>query len=407
MPEGSKSLWQKHRTLLLPGKVDLSAKIVLPPINPKDQSPRMGVPDPSQSGRGAPRTIWGFRYLASQLTAVGLQEWDGQRFADYSTPWEKEWSVLCSRTMGRMSPVVDDSGQVMGHSGRVSGSYIGYFSSTGERVQYVLRSTHAFSTWMMTKVRGRLSQGNTDTTYNLLVGVDGEVLLKDSASTRGVEVDDIQPIDLFYGMQMLVDLGAAGVKVVVALQERRAAGKAAKMLAGPTREMIEKLVRKKGPLRFTVKEVGPDIAGTSVPEWIHIEVGDREFMIERNALAQNEAGEEIGHATKHLVDRSKGKWSNPSPYGRQSNYARRMTQTDYPMSPLAGGLDIAKGMIEEGRVPLHNGRRGVFWVDLPNDIEDGWEFIIDTNQSPWKVYHAQINSMKFKSRIPARVPGSD
>ena len=72
---------------------------------------------------------------------------------------------------------------------------------------------------------------------------------------------------------------------------------------------------------------------------------------------------------------------------------------DYPMSSLAGGLDEAERRILGGQAPLHVHPRtgavqpGVYMVKIVERGQNGWEFIIDTKQIPWRAYHVQIDSI--------------
>ncbi len=392
--------WEKHRTFLLPGvvsKVDMSisTKIVIQPMDSGGRfrpgpQPTMGVPHPSQAKPGTQRAYSGFRYVGGRLVPVGLREFDGQRFADFATPWEKVWSALCngpersrSNIITGMAPVVHDTGQVMGYHGRVNTTNIVSVPGGGGEILFVLASATI-------KKMGLISTGFSDMTVLATTTTDGEVLNQSSSITRGVEAEDISPVDILLGVKMLVDLGAGlGAKFLTVLQRRSADKAARNVAAGVTRDAIIS-VPKKGPLRFEVLAEGPAIAGTNVPGWVRIKVGNREFLLDRNVAAANNAGAPIGDTLKHLGDKVQpsvkpNKWNSLHP--------------DYPMSSLAGGLDEAERRILSGQAPLHVHPRtgavqpGVYMVKIVEPGQNGWEFIIDTKQIPWRAYHVQIDSI--------------
>jgi hypothetical protein len=64
------------------------------------------------------------------------------------------------------------------------------------------------------------------------------------------------------------------------------------------------------------------------------------------------------------------------------------SQAGFPMSSPASGLAEAEKQIVKGlaRVTARHGP-GVYKV-----LVEGWEFIIDTNQKPWRVFHAVITT---------------
>jgi hypothetical protein len=114
---------------------------------------------------------------------------------------------------------------------------------------------------------------------------------------------------------------------------------------------------------------GPAIKGSSIPEWIHIRVGNRMFQLERNALKMGPESRPIGPGTKHLAERAQdaGEWANAA-------------KVDFPMSSLAGALEEAElrlmaKLLEPGKML----------------IIEGWELGVSTKQVPWRVYHAKYD----------------
>jgi hypothetical protein len=238
---------------------------------------------------------------------------------------------------------------------------------------------------------GRLmmSIGIQDNYSKVFTLVDGEVMIRTGSRTRGVEAEAISPVDILLGAKVLVELGAGlGARLITAFTRRSAARAAAEMMAGPTRAAVTQVVKKE-PVNFTVLAEGETIAGTSVPETVHIRVGNREFMVGRDANAMTRPTnpaikpKPIGPATKHL-----GEKVLKVPGGTQNRV--------FPMSSLAEGLREAERRIANG-VPYRVGQPGVFQVVIKEAGQDGWDFIIDTNQVPWRVFHAQINRLGGKS----------
>ena len=145
-------------------------------------------------------------------------------------------------------------------------------------------------------------------------------------------------------------------------------------------------------MNFEVVAEGAPIPGTSVPESLRLRVGERQFIISRNATKIDPgSGQPIGPATKHLAEDVKGgPWNDLRVKKGQlihdtneSNIWLRQNKVDFPMSSLASGLQVAERQILKNALLPLQGRVGVYKV-----LVEGWEFMIDTTKTPWVVYHA-------------------
>jgi hypothetical protein len=134
-----------------------------------------------------------------------------------------------------------------------------------------------------------------------------------------------------------------------------------------------KLRAKYVPLTWTVLEESPTkFPNTSIPEWMRLKVGEREFYVYRDPLKPGyKSGVPKGYTTKHLAEIAQN----------ASDWAK-LSQTDFPISSLAGALDQAEAQL-------------IFQPPSPSakpiGLED-WELVIDTTQPVWRVEHAAYKS---------------
>jgi len=110
-------------------------------------------------------------------------------------------------------------------------------------------------------------------------------------------------------------------------------------------------------------DFGSDWPGTSVPQSFTLRIGDREFFIKPNA-------------TKHLADYAKG----------HASMGSQMTQTDFPLSSLAGALE---SMDLQGRLlPLMNKQaERIGSKQSPMRIGE-WELSVELVNGKLEVLHA-------------------
>jgi hypothetical protein len=67
----------------------------------------------------------------------------------------------------------------------------------------------------------------------------------------------------------------------------------------------------------------------------------------------------------------------------------KFSQVDFPMISLGSGLAEAEKAIAKGMATAERLGDGVFRVTL-KEGEYGWEFMINTKDDVWRVFHAQI-----------------
>jgi hypothetical protein len=169
-----------------------------------------------------------------------------------------------------------------------------------------------------------------------------------------------------------------------------------------------------------LKEVGR-IPGTSLPRELTVKVGERVWIIGRNErklskegeavvaklveAARKKGGEEaaqvaaelaandpknwIGPAAKHLAEEAKGTpWYSWEWADKKSPWMQ-FTQVDFPIISLGSGLAEAEKAIVKGAGVVERLGDGVFKVTL-KEGEYGWEFMVNTKEDAWRVFHAQI-----------------
>jgi hypothetical protein len=142
--------------------------------------------------------------------------------------------------------------------------------------------------------------------------------------------------------------------------------KAEEVLGRSTHWLEAKGLLKRAELTFDVLEEGPKIPNTSIPEWLRLKVGKREWRVERNATKLDRSGKPIGPATKHLGEKAQG----------AGGFAK-LSQVDFPISSLAGALEEA-----ERRLLAKTAHSGTLFT------VEGWELGISTKETVWRVYHA-------------------
>jgi hypothetical protein len=175
------------------------------------------------------------------------------------------------------------------------------------------------------------------------------------------------------------------------------------------------------PLRWTVLEEGPRIPNTSIPEWMRIKVGEREFYVWRDPTKLGfKTREPKGPVLKHMGERAQVTERSPSleqatkalreqhenepppseldnlPPGLRERAVQesqriespqkwdkspwsKAAQTDFPISSLAAALDQA-----EAQLIFQPPQEYAKPTGLTN-----WELVIDTTGPVWRVEHAE------------------
>jgi hypothetical protein len=394
-----------------------------------------------------------YQFEGRQLVKTTVRRlWDGQKFVPSATPWELERSVLAAhipslggpdlpvRPAGRLfSPVVAPSplfAQVVGHVGAVNGiDLIAPTRLAAGSVKAVFARGMLFVAAEENQSRppdGWTQVGFSSHSYVVLTTPDGQVinilgvtnrdavinvideaiekaekLLKNVAEwvyenrweiALGILIPELMPVALrlaLRGRQMLRSL----------VGRLRSGAQVRGLLAGATPELAASApaltaVEASG-LNFEVLARGPTIPGTSVPQSLTLRVGTRRFNISRNPVKLEPSGKPIGPATKHLAETLKGEggtWNDQIWKGRKilhstrsSNVWLQQTQADFPMSSLASGLQAAEREVLSGRLaPMVSRQTGLPMLGVYEVQVEGWEFMINTNENPWKVYHLVV-----------------
>lgn len=130
-----------------------------------------------------------------------------------------------------------------------------------------------------------------------------------------------------------------------------------------------------------VLEEGPLIPGSSIPESMTIRVGYRTFKIWRDATkgAFKDPTKPIGPALKHMGE-----------IGAKANVWSKFSQTDFPISALAGGLDYLEARLTfepPGLYKINMRSTTGTCISVPEMGE--WEFEVDTSAPIWTIRHVQ------------------
>lgn len=395
------------------------------------KSPEPAKPKPyyhSQKRRQA------FMLIDGELRPIFIVEKIDQSFASVATPWEQNFSVLVKEGKGRFDPVVDETYQVIGHVGEISGSGLivvtedrgpyqmgaSYYGHHGPIDEFLKREEPMFVSWNAPEGWTKFDTLQPSSHYTVITGVDGEVItgMYSRSSPGAIAVDG--PIEYLTLARAFTALGSMLAKGAVRSMVRKLPiDKLRQALAGATKSLADVVRRwrvRRGAIKFQVLAEGPRIPGTSIPQWLRIRVNKREWNVERNATTTK--GQQIGPATKHLGERAGrhnppskmvdgkpvggtgGKMVEGSPAGGSggptgtkvdpklpevrpngSNVYGQFSQVDFPMSSLAGGLEAA-----ERRLIADPSLAGKLFT------VEGWEFAISTKDKVWKVYHAVYDS---------------
>jgi hypothetical protein len=364
---------------------------------------------PRMSDASSPAPLTGLIFSGGNLVLDTLTVLAKQDFNDAATPWERTWSSLC-KGGGDFTPVLVETtflrkvgmGTVAGHRGKVGHELL---------IRYGNPTVDPKTGWMggdglvfvadpndQSLPPGQSPYGVPQTVYDVLTSVDGQVLAVFGTIDREALEEANWIIDVVLAplaAAVLVKLAVGAARLCTSLLARMEERAARNLLAGPGAMLDSGALAKAATgLDFKVLAEGPAIPGTSVPEWLRLRVGRREFNITRNAAKiEKGTGQPIGPATKHLAEEVKGGPWNDLRVKKgevihettESNVWLRQNQVDFPMSSLASGLQVAEREIMKGALVPLEGSPGVYKV-----LVDGWEFMINTNKAPWVVYHALI-----------------
>lgn len=204
--------------------------------------------------------------LVGRLHRLWIVEKLDQDFAHYATPWEANRSKLVSKVGGAFIPVVDEDLTVVGHYASANGGELlvpeDYDHASVYRLDKTLeadipvfvalqscRRNNDDGTTECTRTipAGWTGFGPSQTTYNVLTGVDGEVIAEFGATDHdAVEPVDFWLADVAMAPKILIDLGIkAGTKFAKSLIRRRAAkAEARTVLKGPTKDLADSAAAK-------------------------------------------------------------------------------------------------------------------------------------------------------------------
>lgn len=193
------------------------------------------------------------RYSGQGLTQTFMVEKIDQDFARFATPFEKEYSKLVHGVKHSgprtMEPVVDGL-TVIGHTGKINARRmwipIGINGNLGMNSAlelgipvYVSRSNPDPNFWY--------EFGASEVNYQVLTGIDGEVVAALSVDYVGLEQSDFWLLDAVLLGKGLANLGVAvGRKLLTSLSRRAIAKGGAVSFHGPTKEIAKEALERAG-----------------------------------------------------------------------------------------------------------------------------------------------------------------
>ncbi len=195
-----------------------------------------------------------------QYTSAGLDyhvvlERPDQRFADYATPWEMRWSGIIQHGMYKFLPIVDDKWTVVGYYGIVSGKelicthhYVGW-----DDLGAALKNDDDM-VFVQADDNQRLPEGwerlsDSDTTYEVITSIDGEVTNGGIYRARGAESEEptiVQLILLEVGTRIITKV--AGLVLRSIMRRVRAGG--GRLLEGVTKALAKRAEKKQARVTF-------------------------------------------------------------------------------------------------------------------------------------------------------------
>lgn len=212
------------------------------------------------------RLFKAFVLQGKKLQPIEVYRRRDQRFADYATEWEREFSVLAT-DKGTYTPVLDENLQCIGHTGKFQGNYFAdLIIATDARSRPPNSQNEHFSDNLQELINGDhrifvhdrrkqppagwsyLNVSTTEHMFEVVTGVNGEVIDSVRSNTGFLEDVWYSPADILSFSKLIATLGAKiGGKVVKTLMRREVAKRMAKELDGPTikvaKEAAEKMAK--------------------------------------------------------------------------------------------------------------------------------------------------------------------
>lgn len=193
-----------------------------------------------------------------KLTPTYIVEKLDQQFGMFATVWELEFSNLIPGGRGTYTPVVDQTYAVIGHIGSVSANLMAvvkqdFYESglrQGDLEQFLDRDEPLY-------VVSRIPQGWTNfdarapfQIYTVAVSPDGEVVSGEVTGSNAGAVAVPGPFEYLSGMALVARLGYALVRGLLKVLIRKALQSAViKELAGPTRQVLERVLARRAALK--------------------------------------------------------------------------------------------------------------------------------------------------------------
>ncbi|WP_425618364.1 hypothetical protein NA78x_002069 [Anatilimnocola sp. NA78] len=210
------------------------------------------------------RTYRGYRITGNQLKPVQIMARRDQKFEDYATEWEREWSVLANPANPYL-PVLDENLTVIGHSGSSSGGYFADLILPFGAVQHRFRPNDDYYTddlngllrdEIRVFVHNRskksppagwvfITASTTEHKFDLITGINGEVLDSVRGNTGFLEDVWYSPSDLLSFGKLIATLSVKiGSKVAKTLVRKAVSKQAAKALDGPSAQLAKEAAEK-------------------------------------------------------------------------------------------------------------------------------------------------------------------
>jgi hypothetical protein len=224
-----------------------------------------GLPAPKVSDT-FDRMYRAFVLKGNKLQPIDILRRRDQRFVDYATEWERQYSILAT-DKGKYTPVLDENLTVIGHTGSFTGNY---FADTIIATEAFSRKPNSqnehYADDLSALIKGEyrvfvhdrrktppagwsyLNIATTEHKFEAVTGINGEVIDSVRSNTGFLEEVAYSPADLLSFGKLIVTLGAKiGSKVAKTLMRKAIARRAAKTLDGPTisvaKEAAEKMAK--------------------------------------------------------------------------------------------------------------------------------------------------------------------
>jgi len=226
---------------------DYQVAEIMKPKNP----PQTAVKHPTTGAIAIPNVPFGLTdaHVHDQvLHPARMYRKTDQRFEEYATRWELEFSNLIYPYTRGFTPIIDHSHTVIGHFGAVNEDFgkIGFLipseiPSFGHDLQQLMDTGAAVFVGSQTGLPPGWRIGKYYTSQHKVevrTGIDGEVISFRVFNTGSLEKPWMDPIDIISGDNIVADLVSIGVAVVPSLMRRLTAKLASRIaLRGPTQSL--------------------------------------------------------------------------------------------------------------------------------------------------------------------------